>query len=103
MALQRRRLFGVLLAGLAVPLALPLAAEAQPIHRYPPIPPPRREGPRGRPPGPRMSWQPGHWQWTGRGYAWVPGQWVRARRGRWADGYWAPRRGGQVWVPGGWR
>ncbi len=105
MTLHRRRLFGLALAGFGtiLPLVPSGPAEAQPVPYYPPIPPPRREGPRGRPPGPRMVWQPGHWRWDGRGYVWLPGRWVRARRGRWADGRWVRRRGEWVWVPGGWR
>jgi hypothetical protein len=100
MPIPRRGLAG-LLTGLAA-TAIPGLAAAQPYRPGPP-PPLRLEPPPGRPPGPRRVWEPGHWVWTGRGYDWVSGHWVRARRGTWHHGDWEDRRRGPVWVPGGWR
>jgi len=42
----------------------------------------------GPPPG--YVWQPGYRVWTGFGYRWVPGAWVRAlyARGNWAGERW---------------
>ncbi|SDB70536.1 YXWGXW repeat-containing protein [Belnapia rosea] len=97
--LNRRRIAG-LLAGLAAPVAHAGTASAQPFRPPPPL---RLEPPPGRPPGPHLVWQPGHWVWTRRDYVWVPGQWVRARRGGWRHGHWDDRPRGRVWVPGGWR
>ncbi len=82
------------------------AAVAQPPPPgYAPIPPPRYE-PVPAAPGPRVIWEPGHWQWDGVRYVWVggryverrphyhrylPGQWVMGRHNRW------------VWVPAHWQ
>ena len=80
-----------------------LAACAGPAH--PPIPPPRAEQ---VPVPPRSDvvqiWQPGHYDWTGATYVWMPGEWVdRAGRGSlWQDGYWRQTPAGQVWTPGHW-
>jgi hypothetical protein len=52
-----------------------------------------------------LIWQPGHWNWTGGGYAWAPGEFVSsAGHGvMWMPGYWgqAPY-GGYVWQPAHW-
>ena len=51
-----------------------------------------------------LIWQPGHWDWTGTGYAWAPGKYV-AREGHgslWLDGHWVTSGTGWAWVPGGW-
>lgn len=50
-------------------------------------------------------WQPGHWEWDGRDYHWLKGEWVpRSGHGPlWQDGYW--RRAGNnkfAWVPAHW-
>ena len=51
-----------------------------------------------------VIWQPGHWDWTGQAYAWMPGEWVeRAGHGTlWQDGYWSIATGNPVWVPAHW-
>ncbi len=52
-----------------------------------------------------LIWQPGHYDWDGASYRWVPGQWV-PRDGHgplWSYGSW--RRGaagGWEWVPAHW-
>lgn len=63
-------------------------------------PPPRREAQ----PRPRRGqvWVQGHWEWRGQRHAWVPGQWIQARKGQhyrqpqWdqRDGRWMMQRGG---------
>lgn len=56
-------------------------------------------------PAERMVWNPGHWQWDGREYAWVPGHYVERpfREARWAPGHWIERDGGWVWEDGRWQ
>jgi hypothetical protein len=52
-----------------------------------------------------LIWQPGHWDWTGGGYAWVPGDFVpSAGHGvMWMPGYWAPTPDGSWgWQPAHW-
>lgn len=96
----------LLLAGLVgLPLLSVIPARAQPAPPYPPIPPPRAEV---LPPIPRerMVWQPGHWQWDGREYAWVGGRWIEhpVPGLQWAPGHWAWRPAvGWVWIEGHWR
>ena len=51
-----------------------------------------------------LIWQPGHYDWTGTSYIWIPGAWVeRAGQGTlWQDGYWRRVNGQPVWVPAHW-
>jgi WXXGXW repeat (2 copies) len=77
-----------------------------PASPYPPVPPLTVE----TVPNPPVSatpltWQPGHWNWTGSGYVWEPGQYVpREGRGNmWMPGYWARTPGGGwAWQPAHW-
>jgi WXXGXW repeat (2 copies) len=51
-----------------------------------------------------LIWQPGHWDWTGDGYAWREGRWV-PREGHgteWQDGYWTNANGTWTWLPAHW-
>jgi hypothetical protein len=98
----RRALFGLLWAAAATTGA-GRAARAQPF-RHPAVPPPRFERPPGPPPRRGLRWRPGHWQWTGRGYVWVPGTWVArpGGRGTYRAGRWVFRNGAWVWAPGRW-
>jgi hypothetical protein len=68
-------------------------------------PPPPRVEARPPPPNERVEWDPGHWNWNGREYAWMPGHYVERPRQnvRWEPGHWDQRNGGYVWVEGGWR
>ena len=72
---------------------------------YPSVPAPQVEQ---VPVPPRSSvpliWQPGHYDWTGAGYAWQQGQWVeRAGHGTlWQDGYWRRAGDSYAWVPAHW-
>ena len=56
-------------------------------------------------PGPSYAWTPGYWRWSGAGYVWVSGSWVRPPRvaAVWVRGHWVHRPRGYVWVPGHWR
>jgi len=56
-------------------------------------------------PGPGYLWVDGHWNWTGRAYAWEPGRWVVAEGSHhtWARGHWKHNRRGWHWVDGHWR
>jgi len=68
-------------------------------------PPPVRVETRTVAPGPSYVWTNGYWQWTGAGYAWVPGHWiVRPRPAAvWVEGHWVRRPGGWLWVAGHWQ
>lgn len=72
---------------------------------HPPVPPIRAE----RVPAPPKSsvvmiWQPGHYDWNGVGYVWIPGEWVdRAGHGTlWQDGYWQQTNQTSMWVRAHW-
>lgn len=65
---------------------------------YPPVPPARVEV-MGKPPVTQtlLIWQPGHWNWNGGAYEWIPGDFV-PRAGHsdlWMPGYW--ERSGMSW------
>ncbi|MGV6875055.1 hypothetical protein ACUSIJ_20480 [Pseudochelatococcus sp. B33] len=117
MVSRRHFLHGLLLAGVAAPLAgVAAIGEAQAQQGPGPRPP---GGPGGRPgrapPPPRQErrpppragyvWVPGFWAWDQRrrNYVWTPGQWTRQRAGwRHRNPQWT-RRGNQwVFDPGGW-
>jgi len=93
----------VFLSQCLVMLALAACAAAQPP--YPAVPAPLTElvptPPRSSVP---LIWRPGHYDWNGSRFVWVPGRWVdRAGHGTlWQDGYWKRRGSGYVWVPAHW-
>ena len=73
----------------------------------PPAVPPLQADTMGKPPVTTtpLIWQPGHWDWTGGGYTWAPGEFVPgAGHGvMWMPGYWAPAEdGGWTWQPAHW-
>lgn len=89
---------------LSILLLSACAVRLQPFD-HPPVPPIPAES---VPPAPRSSvpliWQPGHFDWTGSTYVWVPGLWV-TREGHgtlWQDGYWRSGGATSVWVPAHW-
>ena len=51
-----------------------------------------------------LMWQPGHWDWTGAGYVWQPGQYVPAAGHGylWMQGYWDHTPAGWTWLPAHW-
>jgi hypothetical protein len=69
-----------------------------------PAPPPPRAEMQPPPPGERAVWDPGHWNWNGRDYAWVPGHYIERPNVamRWEPGHWVQERGSWVWVEGSW-
>ncbi|MDR3537197.1 MAG: hypothetical protein P4L71_11920 [Acetobacteraceae bacterium] len=53
-----------------------------------------------------MSWQAGHWAWTGAAWSWEEGHYVQAPQPAavWEPGHWEQQpTGGYVWVDGRWR
>jgi hypothetical protein len=56
-------------------------------------------------PGGQVVWDPGHWRWSGAGYVWLPGHYVRrpTQYAEWIPGRWVDRPGGWVWAEGHWR
>ena len=82
---------------------LVVAGCTAPRPTHPPIPPYRTE----QVPLPPVSsavvvWQPGHFDWNGADYAWVPGEWVERKSTTWLDGYWDEAGSTPVWVPAHW-
>ena len=51
-----------------------------------------------------LMWQPGHWDWTGSSYAWLPGQYVDAtgHGSTWTAGWWEQTGSGWVWHSARW-
>jgi hypothetical protein len=73
----------------------------------PPAVPPLQPEVMGKPPVTTtpLIWQPGHWDWAGGGYSWVPGTFVPSagHSAMWMPGYWAQGEdGGWVWQPAHW-
>jgi len=83
----------------------PVYAPAPVAVPYPAVPPLRAEIRPPPPVGPRLVWQPGHWQWNGYEYVWSEGRWVQQRivAQRWEPGHWVDRGGRWAWEPAGWR
>ncbi len=52
----------------------------------------------------QVVWQPGHWDWSGGGYIWSPGQYVPvAGHGlNWRPGWWSLSDGMWHWEPPHW-
>jgi len=52
-----------------------------------------------------MVWRPGYYNWTGYGYALVPGAWVRPPYARavWVGPRWVHEPRGAFWARGYWR
>ncbi len=49
-------------------------------------------------------WRPGHWNWDGSGYRWMPGEYQprTASTTMWRSGVWRRDASGWVWQPAGW-
>ena len=75
----------------------------EPINPYPAPPAPRVEVVPSAPSS-VVVWEPGHYQWNGATYVWIPGRYVQrvASMGHWEHGHWAHRGGAWVWIPGRW-
>jgi len=83
-----------------------VAAQAVIISPYAP-PPPRYEVVPAPPPGRHsfVVWDPGHWNWDGRQWIWIPGHYEERPHPHavWVVGHWAPRHGQWVWIPPHWQ
>jgi hypothetical protein len=89
-------------ASLLAGCAAPTTTAANP---FPPVPPPQPEIiPKPPVSGAPLLWQPGHWNWTGTGYVWEPGEYVPAagHGTLFQTGYWQPTPTGWVWVQPHW-
>lgn len=101
---MRNRLPALLLLGALVSCAAP----PPPPPAAPPAPPPPRAEMRPLPPVSYkpLIWQPGHYDWTGNSYLWIPGRYMDRRAapsGQWQPGYWAAAPGGRyMWQPAHW-
>jgi len=51
-----------------------------------------------------LIWQPGHWDWTGSGYAWQPGEYIPqgTHSNMFMPGYWQQTSAGWSWIPAHW-
>ncbi len=104
--IRKAWLFPMVLLGLAlVPEASAQVSFGFSVGRVPPVPRGYVYGPVGRAPGAGFAWQNGFWDVRGRGYHWVPGQWVRAPRANayWVAPAWQRHRNSYAWRPGYWR
>ena len=71
---------------------------------YLPAPPAAPEvAPPGQPPNAESFYVPGHWEWTGSGYAWRAGYWARVQPGYvWVPAHYRWTPSGYVFVAGYW-
>jgi hypothetical protein len=91
-------------AALSLGAACLLAACAGPAP--PSVPPPMTEAlPKPPVTATPLILQPGHWDWSGSGYVWQPGQYVpsEGHSNLWLPGYWALSNSGWVWQPAHWQ
>ena len=90
---------------LALALVAGLSACATPVVPPPAVPPPQAEV-QPLPPisAQELLWRPGHWEWDGRGYVWIPGEYVPRGNlsGAYQPSYWRQEGGGWVWQPWRW-
>jgi hypothetical protein len=81
------------------------ACAITPANPYPPVPPlPAESLPLPPVTVTPLIWQPGHWDWTGAGYAWQPGAYVPRgdHSDQWLPAHWALVGGAWVWQPAHW-
>ena len=88
-------LCAITLCGCVVPPEAEAPAVPPPYAERVPVPP-RSQVP--------LIWRPGHHDWTGDRYVWIPGRWQeRGTHGSlWQDGYWERRGLDYVWVSPHW-
>ncbi len=94
-------LLGALMLGLAG------CAQPQPMMAGNPNPPIPALPAEARPLPPvsavALTWQPGHYDWNGTSYSFVPGGYVPAAgHATWMPAYWALQGGQWVWMPAHW-
>ena len=99
-----KKLIGIGVFALALSTAAGCAVRGYGRFGPPMPPPPPREAMMGRSHA-GLVWIPGYHRWTGHGYVWMAGRWVRPPRPGmvWVPGYRAHRGHGYVWVEGYWR
>jgi hypothetical protein len=97
---MRYQAFGGLLLGAGLGLAS-CAPSGPPAPIPAPLPETMSKPPVSATP---MIWQPGHWNWTGSSYVWIPGQYVEAagHGANWMPGWWDETDGSWSWRPGHW-
>ena len=103
----RRNTAWAMLGASCLVLAACAGPTGSPSGSSPPPVPPLRPEVMDKPPVTTtpLIWQPGHWDWAGGGYVWVPGDFVpSAGHGNlWMPGYWANTPdGGWSWQPAHW-
>jgi len=84
---------------------LAVMACAGPVGTPPPVPPPQAEAQPLPPVSAEVQiWRPGHWDWDGRGYVWVRGEFqVKGNlSGQFQQGHWRQDQGGWVWQSWRW-
>jgi len=56
-------------------------------------------------PSPNHVWLPGYWDWNGRDYVWISGEWVETPSPQtvWIPGHWERTPAGYTWISGYWR
>jgi hypothetical protein len=71
----------------------------------PPQPPPLRMEQPPVAPAPVDVWSPGHWDWNGHEYTWVPGQWVKPPQTNalWVPSHWEWNGHDWAWIAGHWQ
>ncbi len=101
-----RNLAGLLLATASLTLAGCVTVATGSVGNPYPAPPPAQVEMMPKPPVSDQAqiWQPGHWDWTGGGYAWTAGMWIpQAGHGpNWQEGYWSNPTGVWMWNPARW-
>src|ERR1700690_792670 len=72
------------------------AAQTSTVIIAPAAPPPPQEETVPPPPGTTVTWQAGHWFWTGSAWSWVEGQYVERPQTTavWEPGHWAQQPAG---------
>ena len=98
---------GWMIGVVCLALASCVAPPPPPSHAGPPpVPPPQPEA-MGKPPVTTtpLIWRPGHWDWSGSGYVWAPGDFEPSggHSNMYMPGYWAQSpNGGWAWQPAHW-
>ena len=75
-----KRLLSIVIFALALATTVGCAARGYAHFGPPPPPPPPRGAMVAHHHHGGLVWVPGHYRWTGRGYRWVEGYWVRPPR-----------------------
>jgi hypothetical protein len=78
--------------------AVIIAPTAPPAPQVETVPPPPSADP-------AMTWETGHWSWTGTDWAWAHGQYIvrPAPAAVWVGGHWDRQPNGWAWVDGHWQ